>query len=242
MIDSTLRRSIRVGLPDRPGSLADLTALMAASGVNLLRFEVVSREEGWAWDDFEVESPTDADLSYLVRSLRTSGYEVVGLPHSWPIRDWAVEVVEAMAEIIEMDEAEAVEERLLTCLRTVARSHHALFLSDDPEGGVPAAVSRWEALETVASEVSAVDVEWSGDSEAILAARVALGSIDTPPPARSSRNRIGGAAFLLGSTPTRGLVVVVGGRPPLLRAEVDRLRRFMDIVRPWLIRRERAAT
>lgn len=236
----SLRRSIRVRLPDRPGALAELAGLMAAEEVNLVRLEVVSRDEGEVWDDFEVASSSDDRLAALIRSMRATGYEVVGLPRNWPIRDWALEVVETMAEIIEMDETAELEERLLTSLRKVAKSDHALFLSDDPDGGVPAAVSRWEALEEVSSQVDAHHISWSGDAEAIEAAAVALRSTGSPPPSRSPRNRIGGAAFLLGSTPRRGVVAAVGGRPPFLRAETEKLRRFLAILRPWLLRRERA--
>lgn len=218
-----------------------MATLMAESAVNMLRLEVVSREEDGVWDDFEVEAPSERALAELIGRLRASGYEVVGLPANWPVRDWAVEVVETIAEIVEMDETSAAEERLLRSLRTVAKTDQALLLSDDLEGDAPAAVSRWEALDRAARTIDPLQVAWSGDADAIAAASRALVSTNRPPSSPKAGSRHGGAAFLLGSTPRSGVAIAVGGRPPFLGAETERVRRLVRILSPWLVRRDRAA-
>src|SRR5262245_14881960 len=43
---------VRLRLPDRPGSLAAVTAHLASHGVDVLRLEVVDRSGGGAVDDF----------------------------------------------------------------------------------------------------------------------------------------------------------------------------------------------
>ena len=45
---------VRLRLPDRPGSLAAITGHLAGHGVDVLRLEVLGREDGWAIDDFLV--------------------------------------------------------------------------------------------------------------------------------------------------------------------------------------------
>jgi hypothetical protein len=50
-------RLVRLRLPDRPGSLAGVTERFAAHRVDVLRLEVVAREDGFAVDDFLVSGP-----------------------------------------------------------------------------------------------------------------------------------------------------------------------------------------
>src|SRR5580704_5313337 len=48
---------VRVRLPDRPGSLAELTAQLARRGVDVLALEVLAREGGFAVDDLLLSGP-----------------------------------------------------------------------------------------------------------------------------------------------------------------------------------------
>jgi hypothetical protein len=52
---------VRVRLRDRPGSLAAVSARLAAHGVDVLRLEVLGREDGFAIDDLLVSGPGLAD-------------------------------------------------------------------------------------------------------------------------------------------------------------------------------------
>lgn len=228
-----VRRSIRVRLPDRPGSLSELTRLLAENGANVVRFEVASYEGDSVWDDFEIETSSSAALASVVRAARAAGYEVVGLPRQWGIRDWSLEVVTTMADIAEMDDTRRIHDRLLEAVRTIARTDHSLILSDEPHGDAAIAEQRWEALELVSHSIDSDTIVWSGEPPAIEMARLALRSNPGPPP-KPSRSRLGGAALLLGGTSRRGVLVAVGGRPPFLPAETERLRRFVNVVTPWI--------
>jgi hypothetical protein len=228
---------MRVKLADRPGSLSELTALLAAHGANLVRFEVASHADEDVWDDLELETPSSAALGSLVRAIRSAGYEVVGLPLNWGVRDWAMEIVETMADIAATDDLAAVDQRLVDAVRTIARTDHGLLLSDQPDGDAASARRRWEMLEVVSADIDSDAVTWSGDPPAIDIAQIALRAVTGSSPTKSSRSRDGGVALLVGGTPRRGVVVAVGGRPPFLTAEVERLRRFVQIVGPWLSHR-----
>lgn len=221
---------MRVRVEDRPGALAEVAAVIADTESNVTRLEVVSREGDYVWDDFEIEAESEQAIGSVVRALRSAGFEVIGLPPNWQIRDWALTVVEAMAAIVDLEDGVDSEPVFLDGLSELARTDHSLLLTDDVDGlgGDPA--GRWERLVSIASTVDNDAVAWSGDHEAQLAVRAALTSAGQPQVTRSPRNRIGGAAFLLGSTPRRGVVAAVGGRPPFLRAEIERLRRYIQVV------------
>lgn len=49
---------VRIALPDRPGSLAKVARVMAASGADVVRVDVLEREAGRAVDDFLLDLPT----------------------------------------------------------------------------------------------------------------------------------------------------------------------------------------
>ena len=48
---------VRIALPDRPGSLAKVARVMAASGADVVRVDVLEREAGRAVDDFLLDLP-----------------------------------------------------------------------------------------------------------------------------------------------------------------------------------------
>ena len=83
---SSSRRSIRVRLVDLPGTLHQLTALVASAGVNIVRLEVVSHEQVDVWDDIEQSADTEDQLDAVVSSLPAHGLQVIGLPAAWAIR------------------------------------------------------------------------------------------------------------------------------------------------------------
>lgn len=232
---------MRVRVADRPGGLSEVATVIAEAGANVTRLEVVSQDGDHVWDDFEIEAESDQVVGSVVRALRAGGFEVVGLPLHWEIRDWALAVVEIMARMIQLEDRVATEGVFLEGLRNLARTTHAVLLTDDLDGSAEAAESRWESLQTLARSVNHTSVSWSGDLEAQIAVRTALDSVEPGSPHRSPRNRIGGAAFLLGSTPRRGVVAAVGGRPPFLRAEVERLRKYTELVGNTLLREAASA-
>lgn len=230
----SIRRSVRVRLEDRPGSLASVAQCIAEADGNIVRFEVASREDGQAWDDFEIEATSATHLGLIVRALRAQGHEVIGLPPGWSIREWAFDVVASLAAIAGMDDPEAIRRHLLDALNGVAGTDQGVILLDDPHADTAAATARWESIEQMRRAIDPDAVRWTGDREAIEAARLALRSDHQAPIPGSHRGRVGGVALLLGNTPRSGIVILAGGRPPLLPAEDQRVRSFAEIIRIWL--------
>ncbi|MEO6397497.1 MAG: ACT domain-containing protein, partial [Tepidiformaceae bacterium] len=67
----TVYRSIRIQLPDRPGSLSAITASLAAHGVDIVRLDVVSQEGQSAVDDLYLGAPSEDALDRAIRGFHS---------------------------------------------------------------------------------------------------------------------------------------------------------------------------
>ncbi len=62
---------LRIALPDRPGSLGQVTRALGAAGADITQVIVLDRGEGRAVDDFTVYWPDAAPREHLVQSLES---------------------------------------------------------------------------------------------------------------------------------------------------------------------------
>ncbi|MFT4295901.1 MAG: amino acid-binding protein [Micropruina sp.] len=70
---------LRVGLPDRPGSLGAVATAMGTAGADIQAVEIVEKYEGFAVDDFMVEVP----LGTLPDALITACTSIPGVTVLW---------------------------------------------------------------------------------------------------------------------------------------------------------------
>lgn len=66
--------SLRISLPDLPGTLGRIASAFGKGGVNILTLDVVDREDGVAIDDLRVEAPDG-----MQEALRQAALDVPGL-------------------------------------------------------------------------------------------------------------------------------------------------------------------
>lgn len=76
---------VRLTLPDRPGSLAQVTKALGASGADITQVTVLERGDGRAVDDITVYCPDDTSRQELVKSLES--LEGVAVDGVWPTRE-----------------------------------------------------------------------------------------------------------------------------------------------------------
>jgi predicted amino acid-binding ACT domain protein len=73
----TVRRRLRVELPDRPGALARVAALLAAHGADVMSVDIHELDQGRAVDEIIVDVGDDWDLAEFSDELRREGAGVV---------------------------------------------------------------------------------------------------------------------------------------------------------------------
>jgi hypothetical protein len=147
---SQLRRKptlVRLRLPDRPGSLAAVSAHLAAYGVDVLGLEVVDREDGTAVDDLLLKGD---GLMGALASLGTKAM-VLGRRPGVDLRDPGLAMAEACEEVSSARTApEAYRSIVRAALGLVFAEAGLLCISR--EGGILAVASS-----TVVGLPSAVD-------------------------------------------------------------------------------------
>lgn len=233
--ESTRRRSIRVRLADLPGSLNELTRLLADKGVNIDRLEVVSHHGPDVWDDIEMSADSDDKLDAVVRALRERGLPVVGLPPGWAIRDWATGVL-SWLEAIGAASSEAHRVRVFTeAAADLANVANAFVLTGPSSADAAAAEARWEKIVAASRHFDPELVEWSSQavgrrlvSSAMQAARAELddpGHID---------GAVGAVVQIPNTTGRPAYLVVLGVRPVFLAPELARIDMFAQVAAPHL--------
>lgn len=237
MTDASMaRRSIRVRLADLPGSLHELTSLVADEGVNIVRLEIVSRDQPDVWDDVELTAEDEERLDRVVSALRSHGLTVIGLPAAWAIRDWASDVLHALEMIgICADEGEAVEAFTQTSAE-LANVEHAFVLMESRRPDAAAAEARWAQIQLTASIFDPDQISWCGSD---VGTRIVVSAMQA---ARRESAQSGpwglqavGAVVEI-PTPARrpAHLVVVGQRPIFLAPELARLKMFAQVAAPHL--------
>lgn len=224
---NSARRSLRLVVPDRPGSLAEVTAILADRGIDIVRLEVWPGTDRIAYDDITIQADSAEAIDLAVRELRSHGYDTVTLPEHWWLRDWAAEVFSA---IDRLERSTTRSEELDTVVDTAARlanTSHAM-ISSAPAGGR-------RANHRMSDLVSAFDVgwiAWGGNERAVGAAVSAMAEASSGPPGRLEPiDAVHGLAVdIPGPTAASAVLAVVGVRPPFLPAEVARIDRYASLV------------
>jgi len=230
------RRSIRVRLADLPGSLHRLTGLVSGAGVNIVRLETLSWDDSDVWDDIELASEDDRRLDLVVATLKAEGLTVVGLPGSWAIRDWAVEVLESLELLAGRDPVDAMTGVTEAGQKLTNTSCAFLLMEPQPPDARVAGV-RWELIRRAASRFDPDHVEWSGEPMGvkIVASAMHAARGDGPGEVTGEPGRASGAVVTM---PTRGglpaRLAVIGDRPPFLDAELKRLELFSKVASPYV--------
>jgi len=229
------RRSIRVRLVDLPGALHELTRLVAGAGVNIVRLEVVSREQSDVWDDVDLTADSEERLESAIRSMKDMGLTVIGLPPAWTIRDWAVDVLHALERLGEADDPKHAVRLFAETAANLANVDHAFVLMQPARPDAAAAEARWEMIRGAASRYDPDSIRWAGDSDgtrivvsAMKAAREEDGP-DTP-----SREAVGAVVPIPSQSGRPAHLVAVGQRPMFLAPELNRLKMFAQVAAPHL--------
>lgn len=232
--DRLHRRTIRVRLADLPGSLHRLTGLVAAAGVNIVRLEIVSRESPEVWDDIELTAADEGPLDEVVASLRDSGLDVIGLPSSWAIRDWAVDVLHALEQLSEAEHPGAAVDRFAATAAGLANVEHAFVLMEPAGPDAAAAEERWRLIREASSPFDPDLVRWSGDSVGVRIVTSAMHAARAEEVETGSREGVGAVVRIPIVARRPAHLVVVGHRPPFLAPELARLDLFAQVAGPHL--------
>jgi hypothetical protein len=245
MSNAPCRRSIRVRLADLPGTLHELTSLVAAAGVNIVRLEVVSREQPDVWDDIELTADSEDRLDQVVADLKGHGLGVIGLPPAWAIRDWAVDVLHALETFGQCDDERQAVQLFTETAAALANVDHAFVLMEPRQPDAVAAEARWALIQRTAASFDPDRVKWSGDS---VGTRIVMSAMKA---ARGDRfdvadqpsEAVGAVVGIPISTKRPAHLVVIGRRPVFLAPELSRLQLFSRVAAPhlWVTRLKASA-
>jgi hypothetical protein len=221
------RRSIRLVVPDRPGALAEITAILADAAIDIVRLEVWPGTDEVVYDDLTLETPTPGRIDGAVRELRAHGYETVTLPEHWWLRDWANEVFEAI-EALEGARTRSEElDAVLDAAARLANVSHAAVVSA-PAGGRRVG----HRVDRLAGAFEPAWIRWGGELRAVATVEqtmrdVTEGIASTLEPVDAVH---GLAVEIPGPTAASAVLAVVGVRPPFVAAEVARIQRYASLV------------
>lgn len=230
------RRSIRVRLADLPGSLHRLTGLVSGAGVNIVRLETLSWDDSDVWDDIELAAEDDRRLDLVVATLKAEGLTVVGLPASWAIRDWAVEVLESL-ELLAGGDSVDVLTGVTDAGQKLTNTSCAFLLMEPQPPDARVAGVRWELIRRAAARFDPDRVYWSGEPMAVKIVVSAMHAARGAGPYEFFSDS-GGVSGAVVTMPTRGgrpaRLAVIGERPLFLDAELKRLELFAKVASPYV--------
>lgn len=227
---------MRVRLADLPGALHELTALVAAQGVNIIRLEIVSRDQPDVWDDVELTAETEEQLDRVVSALKALGLTVIGLPAAWAIRDWATDVLHALEMIGDSDGESQAVEIFASTSAALANVEHAFVLMEPRRPDAVAAEARWAQVQRTAAVFDPDRVNWYGDE---MGTRIVVSAMRTAhreraEPVTGDIQAVGAVVEVPMSTRRPAHLVVVGQRPIFLAPELARLEMFAHVAAPHL--------
>ena len=231
------RRSIRVRLADLPGALHRLTSLVADADVNIVRLEVVSREQPDVWDDIELTGEREEQLDSVVSALKREGVTVIGLPAAWVIRDWAVDVLHALEVLGQSEDGRSAIDRFAATASALVNVEHAFVLMEPPRPDAGAAGARWNLIEKAAAAFDPEWVKWSGDSvgtRIVISAMRAARAEDHRAWVYQPQQAVGAVVPIPIAARRPAHLVVVGRRPMFLAPELSRLELFAQVAAPHL--------
>lgn len=231
-------------LADQPGSLHYLTGLVAGAGVNIVRLEVVSREEPDVWDDIELIAASERQLDVVVQALEERGLVVVGLPAGWEIRDWAVDVLHALETLGQAADARETVDLFATTAVYLANADHAFVLMEPGLPDAGAAETRWRLIQVAARDFDPETVQWCGEpvGTRIVTSAMKAARVNAPGPEDLGYPAVGAVVGVPVSSRRPAHLVVLGRRPPFLEPELRRLELFAQVAAAHLFVAEVKAT
>lgn len=213
---------VRIRVPDRCGSLAELTARLAWQGVDVLGLEVLAREEGFAVDDLLVSGPG------LASALCNLGprFAVLAHRHGVDLVDPAMAMASACRSLTgAVSERETYRQLLSAALGLVFAE--AGFLSLRLEHGL---------LRPLASTVDDLPVLGDGDAPLLCSALetgerlTADGRVPWVAPSYRDRLPRGTVAVIpSGREPSFVLALVREDTTPFVSTELDRLGALVEV-------------
>lgn len=227
------RRSIRLAVPDRPGALAEVTSVLADHRVDIVRLEVWPADEDGAGDqptahdDISLAAAEPGQIDGAIRQLRDLGFETLTLPENWWLRDWAVEVFNAVARLDASPELSRQLDAVVEIASRLANTGHAAVIADPPGGR-----RSHHGLVPMAAELDPTWIQWAGDERMVTRFLSAFADAANGPTSslRPVDSVHGLAVEIPGPTAASAVLGVVGMRPPFLTAEVTRLEHFASLV------------
>ncbi|WP_181871561.1 amino acid-binding protein [Sphaerisporangium album] len=193
---------LRISLPDRPGSLGQVTRVLGVAGADIIQLVVLERGEGRAVDDLTVYWPDAAPRDTLVQGLETvPGVVVEGV---WTTR-------EAPGTYPELEILKYITTAGDRALATLIDSMPVLFSAD------------WAAAATERQPRSVVHSSWRAPDD------VPFPSIT---PVRPEAHTLpSGLHIVAAPLPPLALTFLLARAegPPFHRIEVHRLTRILEI-------------
>ena len=125
--------TVRIRMPDRPGSLASVTAALAGNGVNIERLDVVSQQAKVVVDDLLLSAESDREIRMALHSFRD---DVTVRVFEEAIGDPATELGLALAAVATAESAAARRAAAVAGAVRVGRAASAAWLRATPEGGM----------------------------------------------------------------------------------------------------------
>jgi predicted small integral membrane protein len=193
---------LRIGLPDRPGALGQVTRALGTVGADITQVVVLDRGDGRALDDFTVYWPDAAPREHLVRALESvEGVRIDGI---WTTR-------EAPGTYPELEILKFLTTAGDRALATLIDSMPVLFSAD------------WAAAATERTPRAVVYSSWRAPGDITLP-----DEIETRPAAQTLPS---GLHVITAPLPPLALALVLARAegPAFHRNEVHRLTRILEI-------------
>lgn len=193
---------LRIALPDRPGSLGQVTRALGAAGADITQVTVLDRGDGRALDDFTVYWPDAASREDLVRALDSvEGVRIEGI---WGTR-------EAPGTYPELEILKFLTTAGDRALGTLIDSMPVLFSAD------------WAAAATEKDPSVTVYSSWRAPEEVPFPGEI--------PPRPSAATLPSGLHVIVAPLPPLALSLMLARAegPAFHRNEVHRLTRILEI-------------
>ncbi|MFC4585212.1 ACT domain-containing protein [Sphaerisporangium corydalis] len=193
---------LRISLPDRPGSLGQVTRVLGVAGADIIQLVVLERGEGRAVDDLTVYWPDSASRAVLVQGLESVPDVII--EGVWTTR-------EAPGTYPELEILKYITTAGDRALATMIDSMPVLFSAD------------WAAAATERTPRSAVHSSWRAPED------IPFPSITPPRP--EAHTLPGGPHIIAAPLPPLALTLLLARDegPPFHRIEVHRLTRILEI-------------
>ncbi|GAA1256070.1 hypothetical protein GCM10009677_02700 [Sphaerisporangium rubeum] len=193
---------LRITLPDRPGSLGQVTRVLGVAGADIIQLTVLERGEGRAVDDLTVHWPDSATRQTLADALEAvPGISVEGV--------WATR--EAPGTYPELEVLKYITTAGDRALATLIDSLPVLFSAD------------WAAVATERPPRTVAHKSWRAPEEITFPA--------VTPPRPQAMTMDDGLHVIAAPLPPLALTFVLARAdgPPFHRIEVHRLTRILEI-------------